>query len=297
MLDTPRYKPVRLIPFLLLSCLLHSAFLLVLPDLTRLFNIHIRRLVPLSQIELEVALIKPELESEPEPKTESVPTSESGVVKVSPSLLVDDHISSKIDAHLQEFSVLGDNALPSPAPIVLPSAVTLDKLTAKTLPLPETGPRVRSQELLGRLGRQALGRLSGQRLGGVFDEGHKDPDEELAKLLLADAQRALMALEAVEKKASDREFGLSGPVAVNRKVLFRPALPKVTLVRDVAVSFRFWVRPDGSVSRVEARRIGDLELVNVAERFLKQWRFSSLSSEAEPLEQWGTVKVIFRVPR
>ena len=295
MLDVPRYKPVRLIPFILLSCMLHSTFLLLLPDLTRLFNIHIKHLLPLSQVEIEVALIKPELDVKPKPEPKSEPGSK--VRKNTPSLLIDDRIASLIDAHVRDFSALGETSLRSPAPVELPPVAVLDKISISAVPPPLTAPKVPSQELLGRLGRKSLGRLSGKRLGGILDDESQKPVVDIDEILSADAKKALLKIDAAAVKVPDRDYGLSGPVAINRQVLFRPGLPKVALVRDVSVSFRFWVRPDGSVSRVETRRIGDLELVNVAERYLKQWRFSSLPSESQQKEQWGTVKILFRVPR
>ena len=292
MLDVPRYKPVRLIPFILLSCLLHSTFLLLLPDLTRLFNVHIKQLLPLSQVEIEVALIKPELEVKPKPAPKP-----SATRKDVPSLLIDDRIASLIDAHVRDFSALGETPLRSPAPVELPPVADLNKITVSTVPPSLTEPKVPSQELLGRLGHKSLGRLSGKRLGGILDDGSRKPVVDIDEILPADAKKALLKIDAAAVKVPDHDYGLSGPVAANRQVLFRPGLPKVALVRDVAVSFRFWVRPDGSVSRVETHRIGDLELVNVAERYLKQWRFSSLPSESPQKEQWGTVKITFRVPR
>jgi len=292
LLDVPRYKPVRLIPFILLSCMLHSTFLLLLPDLTRLFNIHIKQLMPLSQVEIEVALIKPEIDVKPKPEPKP-----SDSRKDVPSLLIDDRIASLIDAHVRDFSALGETSLRSPAAVELPPVEVLNEISISTVPPPLTEPKVPSQELLGRLGHKSLGRLSGKRLGGILDDGSRKPVLDIDEILSADAKKALLKIDPVAAKVPDRNYGLSGPVAVNRQVLFRPGLPKVALVRDVAVSFRFWVRPDGSVSRVETQRIGDLELVNVAERYLKQWRFSSLPSESRQKEQWGTVKIIFRVPR
>ncbi len=293
MLDIPSYKPVRLIPFLLLSCMLHTTFLLLLPDLTRLFNIHIRQLLPLSQVEIEVALINPELEVKPEPKS----ASEVKAHKPTPSLLADDRIAALIDAHVQKFSALGETSLRSPAQLELPPVAELNEINDPVVEPPLTEPKVPSQELLGRLGHKSLGRLSGKRLGGILDDSSRKPVVDLDDILSADSKKVLLKVDPVAVKVAERDYGLSGPVAVNREVLFRPGLPKVTLVRDVAVSFRFWVRPDGSVSRVETHRIGDLELVNVAERYLKQWRFSSLPAESQQEEQWGTVKITFRVPR
>ncbi len=289
MLDVPRYKPVRLIPFLLLSCLLHFSFLLALPDLNRLFNIHIRRLIPLAQVELEVDLIKPDRKPQPKPKPKS------GVVENNSSRKFDQHIASLIDARMQQLPALGDAEEPPPAALELPAVKDLPENSATVLALPKTDPLARPRELLGKLGRQSQGRLSGRRLGGVIDK--PESDDRLTRLLAEDVKKALDHYAVAEKKPKERDYSLSGPVAVNRKVLFRPALPKVTLVRDVTVSFRFWVRPDGSVNRIETRRIGDLELVNVAERYLKQWRFTRLSPEVKQQEQWGTVNITFRVPR
>jgi hypothetical protein len=272
--------------------MLHSTFLLLLPDLTRLFNIHIKQLMPLSQVEIEVALIKPEIDVKPKPEPKP-----SDSRKDVPSLLIDDRIASLIDAHVRDFSALGETSLRSPAAVELPPVEVLNEISISTVPPPLTEPKVPSQELLGRLGHKSLGRLSGKRLGGILDDGSRKPVLDIDEILSADAKKALLKIDPVAAKVPDRNYGLSGPVAVNRQVLFRPGLPKVALVRDVAVSFRFWVRPDGSVSRVETQRIGDLELVNVAERYLKQWRFSSLPSESRQKEQWGTVKIIFRVPR
>jgi hypothetical protein len=288
--DTPRYKAVRLIPFFLLSCLLHSALLLTLPDLTRLFNIHIRHLIPLSRVEMEVALIKP-----PRPKPKPEPESRSTENPV--SNLLDEHASSLIDKHLQAVSTLGDSSEPPPAAIDLPSVKARVEISDIILPLPATDLSASPQDLLGSLGRQSLGRLSGKQLTVSHEAAPQESEKRLNKLISAEAEKAVSKFEKTAKKSATHNYGLSGPVAESRQVLFRPALPKVALVRDVTVSFIFWVRPDGSVSRIETRRIGDLKLVNVAERYLKQWRFSSLSSEKKQTEQWGTVNITFRVPR
>lgn len=288
MLSTPRYNPVRLLSFLVLSLLLHVAFIMALPDLTRLFNIHINRLGLLSGTEIEVSLVEPEVKkAEPKP-----PLAE----ELSP-LLVDDYISALIDLRLKEFSALGESPLSPPAPIKLPELSPTSKSIFKALPMPETVSLVRSQELLGQLGDQLAGRLRGRRLGGTM----KKPDSRsgflVDGLLSSAGRKSLLKIETSVKKTAASDFGLSGPVARSRQVLFRPALPKVSLVKDVTVGFRFWVRPDGSVSRVETLKIGDLELVNVAERFLQQWRFSILTSEFVQQEQWGTVNIVFRVSR
>ena len=285
MLSTPRYKPVRLIPFLMLSVLLHGALIMALPDLTRLFNIHIKSLALLATTEIEVMLVDPE--TEPEPPAE----------KKRSALLADDHISSLIDHFLIESPALGDAPLSPPALVELPKIYPPLKSDLETLPLAQTQVKIAPQELLGNLGRKPAGRLRGVRLGGAYEKPVAESGVLVDELLSPGAQNSLLALDTPEKNLPNQDFGLSGPVAQSRQVLFRPELPKISLARDVSVDFRFWVRPDGSVSRIETLKIGDLELVNVAERFLQQWRFSLLPAEVAQREQWGTVSIVFRVSR
>ncbi|MEA1921643.1 MAG: hypothetical protein U9N63_03225 [Pseudomonadota bacterium] len=291
LLSTPRYRPVVLLYFLVISILLHVALIVVLPDLTRLFNIHINRLGLLEETEIEVLLVDPEVRPEPKPKPKPPPAEKPL------SLLADEHVSALIDHRLEELFALGDAPLSPPAPIKLPELSPPGKSTLKALPLPETVLLVRSQELLGRLGNKPAGRLRGRRLGGTLVKPASASGSLVEGLLSSSGRKSLLKIETPVKKPIASDFGLSGPVARSRQVLFRPALPKVSLAKDVTVGFRFWVRPDGSVSRVETLKIGDLELVNVAERYLQQWRFSILASELPQQEQWGTVNILFRVSR
>ncbi len=291
MLSTPRYRPVVLLYFLVISILLHVALIAVLPDLTRLFNIHINRLGLLEETEIEVSLVDPEVRPEPKPKPKPPPAEKHS------SLLADEYVSALIDHRLKELSALGDAPLPPPVPIKLPELSPTSRSTLKALPLPETVSLVRSQEFLGRLGDKPAGRLRGRRLGGTMIKPAFTSGSPVEGLLSSVGRKSLLKIKIPAKKSIAPDFGLSGPVAKSRQVLFRPALPKVSLAKDVTVGFRFWVRPDGSVSRVETLKIGDLELVNVAERYLQQWRFSILASELLQQEQWGTVDILFRVPR
>ena len=287
MLSAALYKPVRLIPFLVLSSFLHAVLMLALPDLTRYFNIHLNRLALLTGTEIEVVLVEPEVKPEPKPSP----------VEKSSSLLADDHVAAFIDRRLKEFSALGEGPLSPPSLVKLPELKPPAKLKLAELPLPETMALARPQELLGRFGKSPAGRLSGRHLGGILETSVSKSGSPVEGLLSPAGRKSLLTLEALERTTAKDDFGLSGPVAQSRQVLFRPDLPKISLVKDVTVSFRFWVRPDGSVSRVETLKIGDLELVNVAERFLQQWRFSILVSELPQHEQWGTVSIVFRVSR
>ncbi len=285
MLFVTRYKSVRLIPFLLLSGLLHATLIMVLPDLTRLFNIHIKRLALLSETVFEVSLVEPVI----------IP--DSPVVEKSSPQLADDYVSALIDHRLKKLSALGEASLSPPALITLPELSPPEKSELLSLPLPELLSIIRPQELLGRLSKNPAGRLSGNRLGGSLKQPAAESGALVEEMLSLAGQKKLLAIEIPEKDNPNRDFGLSGPVARSRQVLFRPELPKISLAKDVSVDFRFWVRPDGRVNRVETLKIGDLELVNVAERFLQQWRFSTLASDVPQQEQWGTVTIVFRVSR
>ena len=287
MLSIPRYKSVRLIPFLVLSGFLHAVLIAALPDMTRYFNIHLNRLALLTGTVIEVTLVEPEIIPEPEPPS----------VEKSASLLADDYVSTLIDQCLKELFALGEAPLSPPAPIELPVVMPLDKSTLQAFSLPETVVLARPQELLGRFGKKPAGRLSGQRLGGTPKIPIAESGSLVEALLAFSGKKSLLLVNAPQKAAAEEVYGLSGPVARSRQVLFRPELPKISLVKDATVDFRFWVRPDGSVSRVETLKIGDLKLVNVAERFLQQWRFSILESDLPQQEQWGTISIVFRVPR
>ncbi|HDS16828.1 MAG TPA: hypothetical protein ENN66_09545 [Proteobacteria bacterium] len=280
----PRYRALSLLPFLLISVLMHVVLLLLLPDLTRLFNFHLNPFALIHDQEIEVDLVRPEPEPPPSPPDSF------------PQLLTEAHVASLIDRQLRQ-PALGESLLPSRTPVKLPKLEPVKQLESEPLPLPQTAV-LPPPERLGGLGRLLAGRLSGSRIWGDPDEvaGEKLQSGP-AQLLSAEARRKLLRVEKVEPRALVDDYALSGPVASSRQVLFRPALPKISLARDVTIGFRFWVRPDGGVSRVETLKIGDLELVNVAERFLKQWRFSTIAEDAPQVEQWGTVNIVFRVPR
>ncbi|ETX01870.1 energy transducer TonB family protein [Candidatus Entotheonella palauensis] len=91
------------------------------------------------------------------------------------------------------------------------------------------------------------------------------------------------------------ELGIQGPVA-QREPLSKPPLPEVVVVADSEITLKFWVRPDGVVSRIVTVRKDDTELEAAAIRYLSGWRFSPLLPHETQEEQWGTITVRFLRP-
>ncbi|WP_089721000.1 energy transducer TonB family protein [Candidatus Entotheonella palauensis] len=91
------------------------------------------------------------------------------------------------------------------------------------------------------------------------------------------------------------ELGIQGPVA-KREPLSQPALPEVVVVTDSEITLKFWVRPDGVVSRIVTVRKDNTELEAAAIRYLSGWRFSPLLPHEAQEEQWGTITVRFLRP-
>lgn len=91
------------------------------------------------------------------------------------------------------------------------------------------------------------------------------------------------------------QLGIEGPVA-KREPLSRPPLPEVVVVTDSEITLKFWVRPDGVVSRIVTVRKDNTALEAVAIRYLSGWRFSPLLPHEAQEEQWGTITVRFLRP-
>jgi TonB family protein len=90
-------------------------------------------------------------------------------------------------------------------------------------------------------------------------------------------------------------FGIQGPAA-KREPLYRPPLPKVQVQVESDITLRFWVRPDGVVSRVFPERKGEAALEAAAIRYLEGWRFTPLPAHEPQVEQWGTITMRFLLP-
>jgi TonB family protein len=104
--------------------------------------------------------------------------------------------------------------------------------------------------------------------------------------------RALPETPAARPALPPAQFGIQGPVA-RREPLYRPTLPEVQVPAESEITLKFWVRPDGVVSRVLPERKGDATLEVAAIRYLEGWRFTPLPRHEPQIEQWGTITIRF----
>lgn len=89
--------------------------------------------------------------------------------------------------------------------------------------------------------------------------------------------------------------GIKG-TAGKRRVIFRPPQPAVDTSVSITVELEFAILPDGAVVNVVPLRKADSKLEEIAIRWLKNWRFNSVSDE-DKTEYVGTIPITFRVIR
>lgn len=117
----------------------------------------------------------------------------------------------------------------------------------------------------------------------TFEREH----EEAAPLLPEEMQKAAQKLAP--------EMKIEGPVK-GRKIIRRPAPPKVDIKIGVDLRLKFWVLPDGTIGEVIPLKRGDAQLERVAIAYLKQWLFEPLPSGlAQQKKIWGTIPIRFIV--
>lgn len=113
--------------------------------------------------------------------------------------------------------------------------------------------------------------------------------EELAK-------RELLTEEIDKKSIEEKEIEpiyekIKGPVAKRRRVVYKPPLPTDSEAEG-EIELKFWVLPDGTVGRIVALKRGNPQLEDEAIRYLKKWKFNSLSNKTEK-EEWGIIPLRF----
>jgi Gram-negative bacterial TonB protein C-terminal len=86
---------------------------------------------------------------------------------------------------------------------------------------------------------------------------------------------------------------IKGP-ASERKVIFQPPPPSVTVESESEIELRFWILPNGAVGRVVPVKKSDSRLEALAINYLRHWRFTPLPSDTTQDEQWGIIPFKFR---
>jgi Gram-negative bacterial TonB protein C-terminal len=87
---------------------------------------------------------------------------------------------------------------------------------------------------------------------------------------------------------------IKGPAA-DRRVIFQPPPPNVTVESESDIELRFWILPNGAVGRVVPVKKSDPRLEALAINYLRLWRFTPLPSDTLQDEQWGIIPFKFRI--
>jgi len=86
-----------------------------------------------------------------------------------------------------------------------------------------------------------------------------------------------------------------------RSVFFKPDLPAYPewakkLGNYFEVQLKFLILPDGTVANVEKiTSSGYPELDEIGVRYIRKWKFMSLPAQADQKEQWGVIKLVFKL--
>lgn len=100
-------------------------------------------------------------------------------------------------------------------------------------------------------------------------------------------------------KGEARDFAITGPVS-HRGIVRRvyPRYPRWAEEAGVSgeVRLKFWVLPDGLVTRVEiTQTTGYPDLDQIASQAMKKWLFEPLSPQEKQIVQWGTITLKFKL--
>ncbi len=277
----------RMLGFFILSVLIHTLLIVMLPDVSLFSDIPLQKVQLLPETEIEVTLIRPVCKQLPSTVVKSVADKKMGEKK---------KISTLIENRIAKIIALGEIPVPAPGNIDLPARISISPDTVKVVEMTPL-PRSEAPKLIADIGTLEPGTMTGtQELGSL-------PADYVRKTQLASEQQLISNIRHALKKeqnlaeVKNRLMGLEGPIAESRTVVFQPKIPQVSLTQTTDVKLKFWVRPDGTVGRVEPVIIGDLSLVKTAEIYMKAWRFNTLSPDVPQTEQWGTITIRFTLQK
>ncbi|MFH2145560.1 MAG: TonB family protein [Candidatus Omnitrophota bacterium] len=90
--------------------------------------------------------------------------------------------------------------------------------------------------------------------------------------------------------------------APKRSIMYKPELPACPdwagdSTGNFELKLKFLILPDGSVGKVEKLiSSGYPELDEIGMRYMRKWHFIALPKNAAKNEQWGEIKLIFKLP-
>ncbi len=277
----------RMLSFFILSILIHTLLIATLPDVSRFFNITLLKMQLLPETEVEVTLIRPVRKPLPLPAAKKTADKDSGDEK---------KISTLIENRIAEIIALGDMPLPAPENIDLPASKAISPDTVRVVDMTPL-PSDKEPELIADIGTLRPGTMTGTQAIGSLPADYVGKKQAASEQKLISSLQQTLKKEQSQAEVKNRLMGLEGPIAESRTIVFQPGIPRVSLNQATDVKLKFWVRPDGTVGRVEPVIIGDLSLVKTAEIYMKAWRFNTLSPDAPQTEQWGTITIRFTLQK
>lgn len=99
------------------------------------------------------------------------------------------------------------------------------------------------------------------------------------------------------KKKLLEDFDIRGPIAESeRKILkfYYPQYPD-NLQVEVKIELKFWVEPDGTVSKIIPLKRGEMEMEILAIEALQKWLFEPLPLYSHQEVQWGILTLKFKL--
>ncbi|MGQ4807115.1 hypothetical protein NKDENANG_00457 [Candidatus Entotheonellaceae bacterium PAL068K] len=201
----------------------------------------------------------------------------------------------QINGAVEKMSAGASAQLPLSPPLQLPTQSQFDTAQLPLAPLPRQLPAVTTSLLEQSLRAPGVATGVDKQVGwGHVRLGEKQRPSRigLPKLARGVVPRALSPPLLASLPPVSASLGIQGPAA-KREPLSRPSLPKVKVQIESEIMLKFWVRPDGVVSRVLPERKGDAALEAVAIRYLEGWRFTPLPAYEPQVEQWGLITVRF----
>jgi hypothetical protein len=93
---------------------------------------------------------------------------------------------------------------------------------------------------------------------------------------------------ASEPDGDGIDMQISGEVA-NRKVIFRPPLPRPVTPVSGVINLKFWVEPDGTIGKIVPITRTEPELERIAMEYIEKWRFEAV--QADVGVQTGTIPI------
>lgn len=291
----------NLITGCLLSFGVHAGVLFWVPGLISESPLQAALPTDAELVEVDIPLppaLQPPLPPPPPPATlDESPQSASGPLAYDTAKIAPPDVQ-KIEGAIEKMSVGVSVQLPRPA-LRLPTQNAEEENAAPELPLPSALSSTTAEMLEQALQPPGVSTGVDKQVGwGQVRLGDKQRPSRLG-LPKLDQRLIAHALPTQTPKPAltlpEPQFGIEGPAA-KREPLSRPPLPKVQLQAESSITLKFWVRPDGVVSRVLPERKGEAALEAAAMRYLEGWRFTPLPPHEPQIEQWGTITVRFLLP-